>query len=153
MRRVMLGLLLLAACRSKATTQAPLEAKQDPPPVAAAPQAAPTPPPAIPSLPPAARPPGPDPCPSLCARTSALHCTHADGCLSNCRQMAQIGACGAEMAKVLRCFEREPLRHWECNELGEPAIKDGFCDAEQGKFVACAERSAGAPGPAKATEL
>jgi|KBSMisStandDraft_5_1062788.scaffolds.fasta_scaffold793655_2 hypothetical protein len=147
MRRVMLGLLLLFACRTKPPTPTQAETKQEPPPpVAAAPQ--PMPPPA----PPAARPAAPDPCPSLCARTSALHCKNGEGCLSNCREMVQIAACGSEMAKVLRCFEREPMRHWECNELGEPAIKDGYCDAEQGKFVACAQSAQGAPGPAK-TEL
>ena len=63
--------------------------------------------------------------------------------------MAQIAACGAEMAKVLHCFAHEPLRHWECNDMGEPAMKDGYCDAEQGRFVACAQGGEGAPAPGK----
>ena len=54
---------------------------------------------------------------------------------------------------VLGCFAREPIGHWECNEEGEAAIKDGFCDAEQGKFVACAQKTAGASGGPAPTAL
>ena len=44
---------------------------------------------------------------------------------------------------VLGCMAREPIGHWVCNEDGEAEIKDGFCDAEQGRFVACVQKTAG----------
>jgi hypothetical protein len=63
--------------------------------------------------------------------------------------MRRLPTCAAEMAAVLRCFQREPLAHWECTPDGQPAIKDGYCGGEQGRFVACAQRSA-PPPPARA---
>jgi hypothetical protein len=89
------------------------------------------------SEPPAAAP--ADPCPALCQRIRALGCKNDHGCFDNCRSMSGAApGCGAELQAVMACFGREPLAHWECNEEGEAAIKDGYCDAEQGKFVACA---------------
>jgi hypothetical protein len=37
------------------------------------------------------------------------------------------------------------LAHWSCNDDGEAAIKDGFCDAEQGRFASCIQRSGAEP--------
>jgi hypothetical protein len=84
-----------------------------------------------------------DPCPAICQRVGALGCKNDKGCLDNCRSMSIAApGCGAELQAVMACFGREPLAHWECNEEGEAAIKDGYCDAEQGKFVACAGKQA-----------
>jgi len=107
-------------------------------------------PPAAPALPAAPAPPAsaaPDLCPGMCERARALKCKHDEGCVAACRQMSTASGCATEMAAVLSCLAREPLEHWECNSDGEPAIKDGYCDAEQSKFVACA-RVGGAKGPA-----
>jgi hypothetical protein len=60
--------------------------------------------------------------------------------------MRQIPACAGEMTSVLGCFGREPLAHWECSEDGEPVVKEGYCDAEQGKFVACLQHQAPGAG-------
>ena len=88
-----------------------------------------------------------DPCGPICERARGLACKNGAACAENCRQMAAVGACKDEMASVLGCFAREPIGHWECDENGEPSIKDGYCDAEQARFVACAEKS-GATIPA-----
>jgi hypothetical protein len=88
--------------------------------------------------------PGADDCSALCARVSALGCKHDQDCVETCRSMRATTGCGAELRAVMACFGREPLSHWECNEQGESAIKDGYCDAEQGKFVACAGKQGAA---------
>jgi hypothetical protein len=88
--------------------------------------------------------PGVDDCAALCARVGALGCKRDQGCVDNCRSMRATPGCGAELQSVMACFGREPLAHWECNEQGESAIKDGYCDAEQGKFVACAGKQGAA---------
>ena len=89
----------------------------------------------------------PDPCALLCRQTADLKCKQAGHCADSCREMLAIADCRPQMQAVLRCLAREPVAHWECNEAGEPAIKDGYCDAEQGGFVRCAERPS---GPAQA---
>lgn len=94
-----------------------------------------------------------DPCPHICGRTRALGCKRAGECVSNCQEMSKIAACAGEMASVLRCFAHEPVAHWECNEDGEAAIKVGYCDQEQGKFVACAQKTATAPAAPQPTAL
>jgi hypothetical protein len=35
---------------------------------------------------------------------------------------------------------REPIDHWECAEDGMGAIRDGYCNEEQGQAVACMEQ-------------
>jgi hypothetical protein len=140
-----LGLLILAvgavvsgpACRR---TPAGVPTPPIPP---AAPLVAPAAPPTF--APPSAAPalaggPG-DPCALICRRSMDLKCSHGAGCGESCRQMMAIGDCRAQMIDVLHCFAGEPAAHWECNEEGEAAIKDGYCDAEQGRFVRCTEHA------------
>ena len=86
-----------------------------------------------------------DPCGAICERTRALACKRAGACADNCRTMLAVAGCKEEMAAVIGCFAREPTDHWECDDQGEPAIKAGFCDREQGRFVTCVEKRA-APG-------
>jgi len=88
-----------------------------------------------------------DPCGPICERTRGLACKNGAACADNCRQLAAVGVCKDEMVSVLGCFAREPIAHWECDENGVPSIKEGFCDAEQARFVACAEKG-GATIPA-----
>jgi hypothetical protein len=86
-----------------------------------------------------------DPCARICDRTVSLGCKRAATCAESCRQMRDHAACAREMAAVLNCFAREPVAHWSCNEEGEAAIKDGFCDAEQGQFAGCIQKSGAEP--------
>jgi hypothetical protein len=89
----------------------------------------------------------PDACALLCRRAGDLRCKQSGHCADSCREMLAIADCRPQMLEVLGCLAREPIAHWECNEAGEPAIKDGYCDAEQGGFVRCAQRPSGR-GPA-----
>ena len=126
-----LALALLSACRTSPTQEQAASAL--------APAAAP--PPAA-----AGAAPGPgDLCPSICERSRALGCKRLEGCVASCREMRQVPTCAREMTAVLSCLGREPLTHWECNDEGAPAIKDGYCDDEQRQFVACVQSSAGGP--------
>jgi len=134
MRSTMLALALLVACQVKPPSGT--ETATAPALPAARPAPAPAPAPALPAD---------DPCSKLCDRARALACPHGEGCAANCAEMRRLPTCAAEMAAVLRCFEREPLAHWECTPDGQPAIKDGYCDREQGRFVTCAEKNAGPP--------
>ena len=137
------GLALVAclACKGKPVQSGALVATTPAPPPVSAPAA--TAPPGTES--------GPDSCARICGRTRPLACKRATECVANCREMRQTDACVGEMTAVLTCFAREPVAHWECNEDGEAAIKDGYCDEEQGKLVACAQktaRGAAVPRPA-----
>jgi hypothetical protein len=94
------------------------------------------------TAPPAAAPAGEgdDLCPTICERTRPLGCKRAAVCRDTCREMRRLDACGAEMTAVLSCFARQPLSSWECSEDGDAAVKDGFCDEQQGRFTACVAR-------------
>ena len=134
--------MVAAGCKREATPA---------PPVVAAPAAPPSGPaaPSAPAAPPAAAPPagGDDPCPAICDRTRALKCKRAAACRDTCQEMRQVQSCGAEMAAVMTCFAHQPLSSWECSEDGDAAIKDGFCDKQQGQFVHCVEQAGGAHLP------
>jgi hypothetical protein len=45
------------------------------------------------------------------------------------------------MQNVLGCIAAEPVAHWECDEAGVAAIREGYCDGEQQAFAACFQRS------------
>ena len=56
--------------------------------------------------------------------------------------MMALPACQAELSAFLGCATREPFEHWECDVEGStPALKDGYCDGEQGRLVACMEQA------------
>jgi hypothetical protein len=38
------------------------------------------------------------------------------------------------------CLAREPRPHWECDDDGMPAIKDGYCTAQQAALAGCLQR-------------
>jgi hypothetical protein len=79
-------------------------------------------------------------CSSMCSRGQALHCgTDTQTCLLACGAMLE-PPCDQELRKVLECFVREPLPHWECGLEGLPAIRSGYCDAPQAAAARCLER-------------
>jgi hypothetical protein len=53
--------------------------------------------------------------------------------------VAQSGACSEPLRAVLACFAKQQQSSWECDEDGNAAIKDGFCDTEQAAFARCAQ--------------
>jgi len=150
--RMALGIVVVGALAAGCKQKAPPAAETVAPSAAAAPA------PASPSQPPIATAPsgspagGDDPCPAICERTRPLKCKRAAACRETCGQMRLVETCAAEMAAVMTCFGRQPLSSWECSEEGDAAMKDGFCDTQQGQFVRCVEHGAGA-GPPSGTHL
>lgn len=67
--------------------------------------------------------------------------------------MREIDGCGQEMSAALDCFARQPLAHWECNDDGDAAIKDGFCNDPQQRVADCLQKSAAARGQATPRSL
>lgn len=83
-----------------------------------------------------------DPCTKICSHTATLECGPLDHCLRGCAEMRASEICGDELAGFLRCSATHPAEHWECDPMtGAAAIKDGYCDAEQGAVVACMQRA------------
>jgi hypothetical protein len=80
-------------------------------------------------------------CGPVCGATRKLGCKRADECESTCREMASVPTCQPELAAFFRCLSAQPVQNWECLEDGTGAIREGFCDAEQGRFAACLEKN------------
>jgi len=81
-----------------------------------------------------------DSCKNICDRSKELKCPHTGECLPNCLGMATLTPCSAEIGELFTCLLREPLEHWECGEDGVGAIREGYCDQEQGKAAGCMEQ-------------
>lgn len=75
-------------------------------------------------------------CRKFCAHTESLHCGPPEKCEQGCQQMLDANVCRVHLLKFFSCAEKEPVNHWQCAE-GTPAIKDGWCDAQQAAFAAC----------------
>lgn len=45
-----------------------------------------------------------------------------------------------EIGVPFPCLLKEPIQHWECDESGTAAIRDGYCDKERAAAVACMEK-------------
>jgi len=95
---------------------------------------------AAPHVPPAPAPaaaPSTSPCDTLCSRATELKCRAASACPAACREMYDQPTCQTEMRAALACFVSHPVTDWECDDDGMAAIKNGICDAEQGRVVSC----------------
>jgi hypothetical protein len=55
--------------------------------------------------------------------------------------MAASPLCSPEIKGLFACLLRQPTTHWECDENGIGAIRDPYCNREQGRLAACLERS------------
>jgi len=76
----------------------------------------------------------------MCNLGQQLHCAvDTPTCVLACSEMLA-PPCGRELRKVLECFAREPLAHWECGPEGLPEIRSGYCDAPQAEATRCIER-------------
>jgi hypothetical protein len=76
-------------------------------------------------------------CASLCKKSKALHCPKLAECETQCLAMYQLRPCLAQVGKFVACLQREPIEHWECDEDGAAAIRDGYCNKEQAAIVDC----------------
>lgn len=79
-------------------------------------------------------------CTQICEQSSALHCKAASECEHVCRAMASADECPEQLADFYQCLSTQPLKAWECLEDGSAAIREGFCEAEQGRFAACLQK-------------
>lgn len=77
-------------------------------------------------------------CVDFCTHTAPLHCGPREACQLACASLFQVEACRVSAQAFLRCGEEEPVAHWECVE-GLPAIRDGYCDAEQAGVFKCVQ--------------
>lgn len=85
-------------------------------------------------------------CEVLCQRTVELNCKSTkEQCKSRCSEMAQLPVCPTEMSQVFQCLKTQATAHFECDDEGMPAIRSGFCEAEQAAFAKCVSK--GAPSP------
>jgi hypothetical protein len=80
---------------------------------------------------------GSEPCASVCKRASELGCKSAGECAGSCVGMLAPGPCADQIRTALSCFIQHPKDRWECDEEGQAAIKDGYCDAEQRAVAQC----------------
>jgi hypothetical protein len=55
--------------------------------------------------------------------------------------MRALPACGDELDAALRCFASVPSPGWECDDQGQPSVKEGHCDAEQARFADCLKKA------------
>lgn len=51
--------------------------------------------------------------------------------------MGSLTPCTDRVGQLYKCLAREPVAHWECATDGVAAIRDGFCDREQGDAIDC----------------
>ena len=78
-------------------------------------------------------------CDKICALSEPLGCPHAEECRSRCQSMTTSPFCSAEVAVLFKCLVQQPTKNWECDEDGIGAIRDPYCDKEQGKLATCIE--------------
>jgi hypothetical protein len=78
-------------------------------------------------------------CDAICEHSRELGCKNAGDCMRNCMAMGALTPCTEPVAALYRCLVAQPTKNWECDEDGVAAIRQGFCDKEQGKTVACME--------------
>ena len=81
-------------------------------------------------------------CTQICERSHVLKCSHASQCLTNCVAAASGTPCNPEFTAFYGCIVKEPIKNWECAEDGVASIREGLCDAEQERAVACMQAKA-----------
>lgn len=79
-------------------------------------------------------------CRAFCERSRELKCPSTNECPTNCLGMISLTPCSSEISAMFGCILREPVAHWECDEDGVGAIREGYCDKEQAAAVACMEK-------------
>lgn len=79
-------------------------------------------------------------CDKICSRSRELRCPREALCLQGCAEMAQVPGCAPQFERLYACLASQPLSHWECAEDGVGAIRDGYCEKEQGAAAGCVEK-------------
>jgi hypothetical protein len=133
---IVLALLALAACERK-PSQATQGSGQ--PISAVAPStAASTPAPSANAAPAAAL---SERCGQICENSRKLGCKNMRECQSNCVAMGSLRPCVEAVTALYTCLSAQPSERWECAEDGVAAIREGFCESEQERAVACMDKN------------
>jgi hypothetical protein len=89
-----------------------------------------------------------DHCLPLCEATAkALHCAHPGDCKLSCTQLHETPVCVPEFKEFETCFLEEPPEHWECDDNGVPALKEGVCGPQRAGVLACLQAHPPPLGP------
>lgn len=79
-----------------------------------------------------------DPCETICLRSKELNCKlQGEVCKAACIESRDVPVCFNEMAEVMGCVVKEPVANWECSDEDIAAVKDGYCQTEQERFIRC----------------
>ncbi|MEP7050521.1 MAG: hypothetical protein ABJB12_09225 [Pseudomonadota bacterium] len=78
-------------------------------------------------------------CAKICSHSQELKCTHAEQCAQNCLAMASLTPCSRAFQELFACLGKEPPAHWECDDDGVAAIREGYCEKEQASTTKCLE--------------
>jgi hypothetical protein len=81
-------------------------------------------------------------CIGICAHSRTLQCSNAAECMKSCVSMAAATPCSDAIEALYKCLTGEPAAHWECADDGIAAIREGYCENEQARAVACMEAKA-----------
>lgn len=81
-----------------------------------------------------------DKCTSICTKTSSLECVKEHPCVSGCLETFGLPACRGEFGAMLNCTEQTPVDGFVCDDAPTPVLKDGYCEAEQGRAARCVEQ-------------
>jgi hypothetical protein len=81
-------------------------------------------------------------CVAVCeANQKVIKCKSTD-CKASCGKLHDAPTCKPEMASFESCFVKTPPDKWECDEDGQPALKDGVCSPERAAVMKCLENEA-----------
>jgi hypothetical protein len=76
-------------------------------------------------------------CAKACEHAQGLRCPGQAACRAGCVGSFSAPVCQEQLGAMLRCTAQEKPSSWECGPSGVPALRDGFCDKEQGAVIQC----------------
>jgi hypothetical protein len=78
-------------------------------------------------------------CQKVCEITTPLKCPKAPAdCVATCQKAAEeLPKCQSQVEALMKCEATHPTTDWECDDQGEPSLKNG-CDPEGLAVFGCA---------------
>jgi hypothetical protein len=80
-------------------------------------------------------------CHQICENSRKLGCKNMRECQPNCVAMGSLRPCLEMVTTLYACLSAQPSERWECAEDGVAAIREGFCEGEQERAIACMEKN------------
>ena len=62
-------------------------------------------------------------------------------CLSDCEEFTAQEQCADEIYALLECQSTASAADFECNDSGQPLLREGVCEAEIAAFVDCSPQA------------